>query len=553
MDYDELYGCEIYEIEEIVTGGGTGGDAEDADVLDGKTYTNDDGASTGTMPNIGKEDFTPSAVDQSISLGYHDGTGVVSGDADLVSANIKSGINIFGVAGNANVVDTSTGDAVAGDILSGKKAWVDGTEITGNVSAGGNVDGGDGVKVITIPDGLYSGSKTCTANDADLLTTNIKSGVTIFGVSGDANVVDTSSGTAAATDILDGKKAWVDGVEITGTVAAGVNFDGGEGQKTFAVPAGLYGGVQTATAVDSDLVTGNIRAGTNIFGVAGKASVVETATGDVAANEMLLNKIAWVNGSEVIGTLADMPSFEGAPGEKVITVPDGIYSYSKTCTAVDADLIAENVKNGVNIFGVAGTYTGLDTSDATAEAGDIMAGETAYVDGVKITGTLPTRTLSALNDTVTAGYYEATTLSTVDADLAAGNIKDGVTIFGIAGTYEGLDTSDADAVESDIKDGKFAYVDGVKIEGTMPTQTLSNASTDVPAGYYAATDLATVDADLVAGNIKQGVTLFGIAGTARIGISSSIGDSLNGYSATWPESPHQYWASTVPTMSVGWA
>lgn len=45
--------------------------------------------------------------------------------------------------------------------------------------------------------------------------------------------------------------------------------------------------------------------------------------------------------------------------------------------------------------------------------------------------------LSATTTAVNAGYYMATTLSAVDVDLAEGNIKTGVTIFGIAGTLSG--------------------------------------------------------------------------------------------------------------------
>lgn len=53
------------------------------------------------------------------------------------------------------------------------------------------------------------------------------------------------------------------------------------------------------------------------------------------------------------------------------------------------------------------------------------------------TGTIATRTLSAANETVAAGYYAATTLSAVDADLAAANIVSGKTIFGFAGSAAG--------------------------------------------------------------------------------------------------------------------
>ncbi len=47
------------------------------------------------------------------------------------------------------------------------------------------------------------------------------------------------------------------------------------------------------------------------------------------------------------------------------------------------------------------------------------------------------QTISDANDTVNQGVYDATTLHAVDADLAAGNIKSGITIFGILGTLPG--------------------------------------------------------------------------------------------------------------------
>jgi hypothetical protein len=105
-------------------------------------------------------------------------------DTDLATANIKSGITIFGKAGDPMVVDTSAGTAAEGDMLSGKIAYVAGSQVTGTVAAGSNVSGGGGLKTFTIPDGLYSGSKTATANDPNLVAGNIANGVTIFGVEG---------------------------------------------------------------------------------------------------------------------------------------------------------------------------------------------------------------------------------------------------------------------------------------------------------------------------------------------------------------------------------
>jgi hypothetical protein len=151
-----------------------------AKILEGTTYL-------GITGTIGiKDSVTGDNGQLAITLpdGYYAGKTCTAGDSDLISGNIKSGINLFGVDGASSVVDTSTGDAVAADILLGKIAWVNGSEITGSAAAGDNVNGTNGQLVITIPDGMYSGSKTATAGDTDLLAANIKSGEAIFGVTG---------------------------------------------------------------------------------------------------------------------------------------------------------------------------------------------------------------------------------------------------------------------------------------------------------------------------------------------------------------------------------
>lgn len=45
-------------------------------------------------PNIGQQNIIPSTSNQIIKQGYHDGTGVVVGDTDLVAENIVEGVTI---------------------------------------------------------------------------------------------------------------------------------------------------------------------------------------------------------------------------------------------------------------------------------------------------------------------------------------------------------------------------------------------------------------------------------------------------------------------------
>jgi hypothetical protein len=160
-----------------------GGTAEPGQVLAGETFFGGNQSNwtlqTGTMPNIGQQNITPGTSDQLTTLGYHDGTGKVLGDADLVSGNIKSGISIFGVNGNSNVVDTASGDAIAGEIVSGKKAWVDGLEITGTLANIGQQILTPGTANQAITSGYHNGTGY-VLGDADLVSANIRSGVNLF-------------------------------------------------------------------------------------------------------------------------------------------------------------------------------------------------------------------------------------------------------------------------------------------------------------------------------------------------------------------------------------
>lgn len=89
-----------------------------------------------------------------------------------------------------------------------------------------------------------------------------------------------------------------------------------------------------------------------------------------------------------------------------------------------------------------------DTSDADATAAEILLTKTAYVNGNKLTGAMPNRgavqgIISTVNGSysIQNGYHDGSGSveidSTEQAKIIAGNIKEGVEILGVTGTYTG--------------------------------------------------------------------------------------------------------------------
>lgn len=98
---------------------------------------------------------------------------------------------------------------------------------------------------------------------------------------------------------------------------------------------------------------------------------------------------------------------------------------------------------------VTGTNTfDSDTSDDTAAVAEILAGKTAHARKALLTGTMPNNgavsgsiSTKAGQYTIPQGYHDGSgkvsISSTEQAKIIAGNIKTGVEILGVTGTYGG--------------------------------------------------------------------------------------------------------------------
>lgn len=144
--------------------------------------------------------------------------------------------------------------------------------------------------------------------------------------------------------------------------------------------------------------------------------------------------------------------------EQTITPPSGTDGYntviaSAVTASIDSDIVAGNIKSGVEILGVSGTVTELvgetRTVSITSTSGNTFTPSSGKngITSIKVNPTNQNRTVtpSTTSQTlsVNSGYSGNGTItvnavtSSIDSDIVAGNIKSGVNILGVTGNYSG--------------------------------------------------------------------------------------------------------------------
>ncbi len=289
------------------------------------------------------------------------------------------------------------------------------------------------------------------------------------------------------------------------------------GQSTFTeTPADGYYGIGSVTVQgDENLVEGNIKLGTDILGVTGTyAPRLQTKTKSISSagtysispdssydglakatvtvtmplqeksvsytenGEYTISPDSGYSGMTEVGVTVDVPtevilqSKSVTPGASSQTVkPDDDYNgLSSVAVDGDSDLIAENIRYGVSVFGVEGTYN------------EILLQEKSV-----------TPSTSAQTVKADSGYDGLSQVTVEGADdLIASNIREGVTIYGVEGSYSS----------------------GTTYQSKTVTPTKNSQTVTADSGYNAlAKVVVDGDSNLIAGNIAKGVSIFGITGT----------------------------------------
>lgn len=262
------------------------------------------------------------------------------------------------------------------------------------------------------------------------------------------------------------------------------------GENKVAMKGGFTGGSSATLQAKSVVPTEEIQVVTPDSGYDGLANVT---VGAIKSNYV---------GSSVPRKSAQTYT----PSTSNITISSDQYLTGTQTIAGDSNLVASNIKKGVSIFGKTGTYEGegtggIDTSDATATADDMADGKTAYVNGQKITGTIPSYP-GAVG--ITATNVSSTTSSLVLTTRPQKMLLRNNNIYVTTSL-----SNFGDATADDVVSGKtFTSASGLKVTGTHKESSSGSSDNGYNCESYFISDVSDLSVTLTN---KKNIKAYGYA------------------------------------------